>query len=159
MPWPQKGPGVELPIGGYAPLVGTANFSVYGDGKSLGITDGSSPGKFGLSGTGATNIGLLVANYGATLGNTPAGTIETTTLRKAYGVTTDPTKSGLKGTITDPSGLSADLSKSTPVTINALRQAFQIQRLYERDARGGTRYTEILRSHFGVVSQIGRAHV
>lgn len=37
-------------------------------------------------------------------------------------------------------------------TINDLRQAFQIQKMYERDARGGTRYREILRAHFGVTS-------
>ena len=41
-------------------------------------------------------------------------------------------------------------------TINELREAFQIQRLYERDARGGTRYTEILQSHFGVTSPDAR---
>lgn len=41
-------------------------------------------------------------------------------------------------------------------TIEQLRQAFQIQKLYEKDARGGTRYTEILRSHFGVVSPDSR---
>jgi hypothetical protein len=46
----------------------------------------------------------------------------------------------------------ADLAGATASTINALREAFQIQKLYERDARGGTRYTEIIRSHFGVVS-------
>lgn len=49
-----------------------------------------------------------------------------------------------------------DLSSATSVTINQLRQSFQIQRLLERDARGGTRYTEILRSHFGVVSPDAR---
>lgn len=49
-------------------------------------------------------------------------------------------------------GLETDLSGATAATINQIRQAFQIQKLYERDARGGTRYTEILRSHFGVVS-------
>jgi len=48
--------------------------------------------------------------------------------------------------------LYADLADATAVTINDLRQAFQIQRLLERDARGGTRYVEILRSHFGVTS-------
>jgi len=48
--------------------------------------------------------------------------------------------------------LETDLSAATGATINAIRQAFQIQRLLERDARGGTRYTEIVRSHFGVVS-------
>jgi hypothetical protein len=52
--------------------------------------------------------------------------------------------------------LYADLTTATAVTINQLREAFQIQRLYERDARGGTRYTEIVRSHFGVVSPDAR---
>ena len=50
----------------------------------------------------------------------------------------------------------ADLSTATAATINELREAFQIQRLYERDARGGTRYTEILQSHFGVTSPDAR---
>lgn len=50
----------------------------------------------------------------------------------------------------------ADLSEVTAATINQLRQAFQIQKLYERDARGGTRYTEIVRSHFGVISPDAR---
>lgn len=54
------------------------------------------------------------------------------------------------------SGLQTDLTNATAATINALRQAFQLQRLYERDARGGTRYTEIIRSHFGVVSSDAR---
>ena len=54
----------------------------------------------------------------------------------------------------DPRGtLYADLSQATAATVNAIRTAFQVQRLLERDARGGTRYTEIIRSHFGVVSQ------
>lgn len=53
-------------------------------------------------------------------------------------------------------GLYADLSQATAATINNLRQAFQLQKLYERDARGGTRYTEILRSHFGVSSPDAR---
>lgn len=50
----------------------------------------------------------------------------------------------------------ADLSAATAATINELRQAFQVQKLYERDARGGTRYTEIVRSHFGVTSPDAR---
>lgn len=53
-------------------------------------------------------------------------------------------------------GLIADLSTATAATINQLRQAFQIQRMYERDARGGTRYTEIVLSHFGVHSPDAR---
>ena len=43
---------------------------------------------------------------------------------------------------------SLQISTATAATINQLRQSFQIQRLLERDARGGTRYTEIIRSHF-----------
>ena len=53
----------------------------------------------------------------------------------------------------DPNGsLSADLSSATAATINELRQAFQVQKLLERDARSGTRYIEIIKSHFGVSS-------
>jgi len=56
----------------------------------------------------------------------------------------------------DVTGLYADLSQATAATINQLRQSFAIQKLLERDARGGTRYTEIIRSHFGVISPDAR---
>lgn len=72
------------------------------------------------------------------------------------------TGGGVLNMITDPSSdgtlkwndskLETDLSLATAATINQLREAFQLQRLFERDARGGTRYTEILKSHFGVSS-------
>ena len=52
--------------------------------------------------------------------------------------------------------LYADLTTATAATINELRQAFQIQRLLERDARGGTRYTEVIKAHFGVTSPDSR---
>lgn len=52
--------------------------------------------------------------------------------------------------------LQADLSTAVAVTINELRLAFATQRLLERDARGGTRYTEVLRAHFGVSSPDAR---
>ena len=55
----------------------------------------------------------------------------------------------------DPS-LEADLSAATAATINGIREAFQVQRMFEKDARGGTRYTEIIRSHFGVTSPDSR---
>jgi hypothetical protein len=64
--------------------------------------------------------------------------------------------SGPAGTPNANEVLYADLSQATAATINQLREAFQIQRLYERDARGGTRYTEILQSHFGVTSPDAR---
>lgn len=57
---------------------------------------------------------------------------------------------------TTQTGLRADLSAAAANTINQLRTSFQIQRLLERDARGGTRYTESIRSHFGVISPDAR---
>ncbi len=49
-------------------------------------------------------------------------------------------------------GLQANLATATAATINSLRESFQIQRLLERDARGGTRYVELLKSHFGITN-------
>jgi hypothetical protein len=65
---------------------------------------------------------------------------------------------GKWGTMSDltKTGLIADLSSATAATINQLRQSFQIQKLLERDARGGTRYTEIITAHFGVRSPDAR---
>ncbi len=73
-----------------------------------------------------------------------------------YGVSISGAGSSTLPGIIKFDGLQADLSQAQPITINDLRQAFQIQKLKERDARGGTRYTEILRAHFGVVSPDGR---
>lgn len=64
--------------------------------------------------------------------------------------------SGTKSHFKDPVPLYADLTTVTATCINSLRQAFQVQRLLERDARGGTRYTEIVQSHFGVMSPDAR---
>lgn len=59
--------------------------------------------------------------------------------------------------VSAPSNLWAMVSGSAQsATINELRTAFQIQKMYERDARGGTRYIEILKSHFGVTSPDAR---
>src|SRR5690606_3343611 len=49
-----------------------------------------------------------------------------------------------------------DLQTATSVTVNDLRMAFQVQKLLERDARGGTRYIELILSHFGVQSDDAR---
>ena len=57
----------------------------------------------------------------------------------------------------DPNGtLEVDMSDSSIATVNTLREALQLQVLLERDARGGTRYIEIVKSHFGVTSPDGR---
>ena len=87
-----------------------------------------------------------------------AYTIGTNTLASDGAVTTVSGDLVRVGAFTlDPRGsLIADLSSATAATINSLRQAFQLQRLYERDARGGTRYIEIIKSHFGVTSPDAR---
>jgi len=61
----------------------------------------------------------------------------------------DPNNSGFPG-------IYADLSSATAATIMELRQAFQVQKLLERDARSGTRMVEIIKSHFGVTSPDAR---
>lgn len=133
LPWPQKGPGVELPLSGNAP--------VHGNGSALHVTNGSGTGYFGPN-TG-DSYRMHPLNGDGTLGSGDRS--ESTAFSGSIGVVTSGN-----------SGLIADLSSVTAATINSLRQAFQIQKLYERDARGGTRYTEILRSHFGVVSPDSR---
>jgi hypothetical protein len=72
------------------------------------------------------------------------------------GLLADFNNAGVTVSLDPNGGLYADLSEATAATINQLRQAFQIQKLLERDARGGTRYTEIIRAHFGVVSPDAR---
>lgn len=71
-------------------------------------------------------------------------------------INSDGTGVYVTSTTDTAAGLFADLSQATAATINQLRQSFQIQKLLERDARGGTRYTEIVRSHFGVISPDAR---
>lgn len=145
LPWPQKGPGVELPLGDTAP--------VFGNGFSLGLTDGAanfSPfNRDGYDGV-ADYAAFSVSGYKQSIGGTITGGYGP--VGKAIGVVGKDTL----GSNPEYSGLVTDLSSATAVTINSLRQAFQIQKLYERDARGGTRYTEILRAHFGVVSPDAR---
>lgn len=88
--------------------------------------------------------------------------IDTGALAGAGAITTDSSSrlvvAGSTRAYWDPGvgGVIANLSTATAATINALRSAFQLQRLYERDARGGTRYTEIVKSHFGVTSPDAR---
>lgn len=118
LPWPQKGPGVEIPLTGNAPIIQDRPVSSIPTG--LGIGDISNPlSSYRLNVSGD----FVYANPSFSNNNYK---------------------------------LVADLSSVTSATINSLRQAFQVQRLYERDARGGTRYTEILRAHFGVVSPDAR---
>nr|WNN13390.1 MAG: major capsid protein [Microvirus sp.] len=55
-----------------------------------------------------------------------------------------------------PANLVADTSVADPLTVNSLRLAFATQQMLETDARSGSRYIELLRGHFGVISPDGR---
>lgn len=133
LPWPQKGPGVEIGLAGTAPLTGTAHADVYKLGSTYHDSSERPQDWFnGILGFNATSAGGFTSGSGYVSSLSKTGTANLP----------------VTGTV--------DLSNSTAATINSLRQAFQIQKLYERDARGGTRYTEILRSHFGVVSPDSR---
>lgn len=140
LPWPQKGASVTLPLGTSAPVFGT--------GTTLGLYDGTS-----LKGTASTS-GSYLSAWSTNLGQAPGVAAGSTILptNTTVGVGTKA-QFGVNPTY---SGLYADLSSATAATINQLRQSFQIQKLLERDARGGTRYTEIVRSHFGVISPDAR---
>lgn len=128
LPWPQKGPGVSIPLGVAAPVKTNATDLVTGTQATMRLLKADGTGVIGTAGPAIVAPAGLYASTGAVA----------------------PT-SGMY-----PSNLYADLSTATAATINSLRQAFQIQRLYERDARGGSRYTELVRSHFGVVSPDAR---
>ena len=126
LPWPQKGSPVEISLGGNAPVS-------LPSGSSISAT-------FASSATSSSGFLSGVSNGSG----------------RGFNVIVPGDSSGDLNRVVTFDGLQADLSKAQPITINDLRQAFQIQKLKERDARGGTRYTEILRAHFGVVSPDGR---
>jgi len=131
LPFVQKGTAVSLPL--------TGNATVRTNASAL-ITSAAPGMQVRFGDTGAVATGSLAIGTGG--GTNPI--VESTTA--AVG--------GVHPLY--PSNLYADLSTATATTINALRLAFQTQKLLERDARGGTRYTEIVRSHFGVISPDAR---
>lgn len=129
LPWPQKGTAITLPLGTSAP--------VYGTNKALAFTNGSAT--MGISNGGSGALQVSTTDYNVAPGTARTGSYPTND--KVLGVVT----SGV-------SGLAADLSSATAATINQLREAFMLQSLLELDARGGTRYVEILQAHFQVTS-------
>ena len=99
------------------------------------------------------DVAVNVATVGTSIGvTTPQLPEETRELETLAGV--NPVQVGV-GANEVPSinrVLYADLSTATAATINNLRQAFQVQRMFEKDARGGTRYVEVIKNHFQVIS-------
>jgi hypothetical protein len=130
LPWTQKGPGVSIGLAGTAPIQGTATLTI--------------PNGVNLLDRQSGNL------YASVVG---------TAVRKNDGATSVWYESGTGNTsVSDVSsnGWFANLDESSIFTINSLRTAFQMQKFYERLARGGSRYTEVLRSFFGVVSPDAR---
>lgn len=140
LPAPQKGPDVSIPVGTLDPIPVTTGDDHYVPGNWPVVpmhlanpSDNRGPSFLAVQGIGGNQA--QVVNGGGS-----------------------PSSSSSGGPYT-PSNLwvvpNAD-GFATAATINQLRIAFQIQKLYERDARGGTRYIEILKSHFGVTSPDAR---
>lgn len=153
LPWTQKGPGVSIGLAGTASIVDPSPMSGYllhsnsdqlAAVSAYGGDSSSSGGHRTSSGTGsiAFNRGSdsKWSNVGGFAGNSPDNI--TMSAQPASGFLANDSY--------------VDLDTSSIFTINSLRTAFQMQKFYERLARGGSRYTEVLRSFFGVVSPDAR---
>lgn len=125
LPSAQKGPAVTIPLGQAAPIRFTDN----------------NPYKA----AGAFPADANVANLEVAASRLSGGAVE------LYGVTSDGQYTKVQAEQT-ANGLMVDLSKAVGATVNQLRQAFQIQKFYERQAIGGTRYIEMVKSHFEVTN-------
>lgn len=130
LPWTQKGPGVSIGLAGTAPVQG--KFSISGFQTGTVTAEDTDNSLRALAVAGKTG---RISGYTQ--------------------ITSWPTNNVTVGGLTQ-SGLFANLDESSIFTINSLRTAFQMQKFYERLARGGSRYTEVLRSFFGVVSPDAR---
>lgn len=126
LPWPLKGDPVPLPLGTTAPVVFPSPAGVIS-----GEVFGDNSGDLGRMQVASSSSKTLFS------ANTGGSTLE---------------DASLYGTATMPIDAYTDLSGATAATINQLRQAFQMQVMLERDARGGTRYIESIFAHFGVRS-------
>ena len=129
LPGPQKGPDVLLPLGTTAPIIADGHLNLRGEitGSKGFLTMGVENQSI-IQGEGQRVVGMY--NYNGTPQGSEAGIYD--------------------------GGLNVDLSNATAATINQLYQAFAIQRLYQRDAIAGTRYTEIIKGHFNVISPDAR---
>ena len=145
LPWPQKGESVDLPLGASATISqvspGTGYVAIGTDsyvGYAIGPTNETASGK--LSSRNQQSVTLRSSsNENSVGGLSSSGTVSALNLNKFLGV-----------------GSTVDLSSASAITINTLRQAFMLQRYYEIDARGGTRYAEKLQAHFGVTNPDAR---
>lgn len=138
LPAPQKGPDVHIPMSEYVPVgtTSTVHDWIYKD-DTTSLPD---PLR-----TGSVSHDPTVADYAPyRLTRDGAGSY--------YAHLVPPANTPTNTELQSPVNLWAYMSPESVGTISDLRLAFQIQKLYERDARGGSRYQEILASHFGTYS-------
>lgn len=147
LPWTQKGPGVSIGLAGTATLVDpkpVTGYFVQQSNNSLGAAQLQKDGGVHEVYTGYGTLTYQGGGYSTSIaGHAINGSGMAT-------ITAQPGSSWLS------KSAYADLDSSSIFTINSLRTAFQMQKFYERLARGGSRYTEVLRSFFGVVSPDAR---
>ncbi len=142
LPSPQKGADVLIPV------ADSGQYAVVGNGKALGLFNGST--SYGLAAS-AGGLGIKTAAFGA---NVNSSLVESFDNSNGYlGV---PTQAQLGDDLSKSGLIAISAGNAQAASINQLRMAFQIQKLYEKDARGGSRYIEILKSHFGVTSPDAR---
>lgn len=147
LPWTQKGPGVSIGLAGTAKLVDPSPVAGYFVQQQTGNLAAAQLSKDG----GVHDV--FTAN--GTLQYQGGGYAATIVSHSINGAGTATAKAISGNTWLSKSSY-ADLDSSSIFTINSLRTAFQMQKFYERLARGGSRYTEVLRSFFGVVSPDAR---
>jgi hypothetical protein len=153
LPWTQKGPGVSVGLAGTASIVDptpATGYLLHSDNKQLAAVSAYGGDASSSGGRRASygNDSITFKNYYGS-GYSVVGGFASTD--KA-----DVTLSAQNASTYLGNDSYVDLDTSSIFTINSLRTAFQMQKFYERLARGGSRYTEVLRSFFGVVSPDAR---
>lgn len=153
LPWTQKGPGVSVGLAGTASIVDpspTAGYLLHSNSNQLAAVSA-------YGGDASSSGGRKIASGSGSITYNRSGGSEWSSIGGFAGNTTgNITLSAQSANTYLGNDSYVDLDTSSIFTINSLRTAFQMQKFYERLARGGSRYTEVLRSFFGVVSPDAR---
>lgn len=153
LPWTQKGPGVSIGLAGTASIVDPTP----GTGYLLHSTGNQLAAVSAYGGEASSSGGHRIVQGNDSISFTRYGDSDFSAIGGFAGNTSaQVTVSAQKASTYLGNDSYVDLDTSSIFTINSLRTAFQMQKFYERLARGGSRYTEVLRSFFGVVSPDAR---